>query len=188
MNEMKDYHYRHNYGNATPAGRKRKGHENAALHLQLRLSPTPDSSEQAHPEIRCEAEPGSQANQVRSSRCLCWVSPEIPLLLPCKKSFPLCHPQKGSGMFLSCKHCSLETHHYKQQGKKLWDKRSHKLLLLHGNWYHAFLFGTQPHSCGQSASTLGLNSDTNLLVDLQKKAGLIQNLAKSFLAFSNSES
>lgn len=57
----------------------------------------PDPSEEAHPEIRDDAEAGSQAGgQVRSSHCLCWGSLEVSLLLPCKEEvIPWVTPGKG---------------------------------------------------------------------------------------------
>lgn len=58
--------------------------------------PPPDLSEQAHPEIRHDAEAGSQAGgQVRNSHP-CWGSPEISLLQPCKEEvIPWVIPGKG---------------------------------------------------------------------------------------------
>lgn len=76
---------------------------------KLALLSFPDRSEEAHPEIRHEAEAGSQAGlQVSSSCCLFWASPEIPWLWLSAKSHPLGHPLKGSGIFPSSEHCLLQ--------------------------------------------------------------------------------
>lgn len=88
---------------------KGKGMRMLLLNSKLAFLFFPDPSEEAHPEIRREAEAGSQAGlQVRSSCCLCWTSPEISLLRLHAKSHPPWSSQKGSGTFLTSEHCLLQ--------------------------------------------------------------------------------
>lgn len=107
--KWKDCHYKHNYGNTRPAGRKRKGYENAAPELQISLSFFPRSFRGGTPRNQTWGRgwfPGRTSGEKLFLPVL-GLPRDFDAAAKCKKSPPW-STQKGSGIFLSSDHCLLQ--------------------------------------------------------------------------------
>lgn len=177
--KWKDCHYKNNYGNPRPAGRKRKGYENAAPELQISLAFFPRSFRGGTPRNQTWGRgwfPGRTSGEQLLLPVL-GLPRDSMAVAECKKSSPWSAPKRAWNLPQQWALLAA-THHAPQISRKLRNTMTNQAT-------NCFSAAGVVHSSFKHDELGGQLSASHLL--LPDKAGSIHNHAKDLISFSRSE-